>query len=182
MQRISIVGNSGSGKTTLGRRLANQIGAPFVELDSLYHQPGWEPLATEEFQSQVAEIADKDRWVVDGNYSAAREIVWNRADTVIWFDLPRRVVMAQVVRRTLRRTITREELWNGNREPFDNLWRLDPKRNIIRWAWTNHAKYKERYGSLARDERYDGVRFLRVGSRADAEALVAGAPADTTPS
>jgi adenylate kinase family enzyme len=182
VQRISIVGNSGSGKTTLGRRLADQLGAPFVELDSLYHQPGWEPLPTEEFQSRVAAVAAEDRWVVDGNYSAVREILWQRADTVIWFDLPRGVVMARVVRRTLRRTLTREELWNGNREPFDNLWRLDPKRNIIRWAWTNHGKYRARYEALAGDERYGGVRFLRVTSREDADALVAAAATETTAS
>ncbi len=108
VKRVSIVGNSGSGKTTLGRRIAEQIGAPFVELDAIVHQPGWEPLPTEEFRAKVAEIAAQDLWVVDGNYSVARDILWDRADSVVWFDLPRRLVMVQVVRRTLRRTITRE--------------------------------------------------------------------------
>jgi len=48
-----------------------------------------------------------------------RDVVWTRADIVVWFDLPRRTVMRQVVTRTLRRAITRAELWNGNREPVD---------------------------------------------------------------
>ncbi|MGO9197958.1 MAG: shikimate kinase [Acidimicrobiales bacterium] len=177
MKRVSIVGNSGSGKTTLGRRIAEQIGAPFVELDAIVHQPGWEPLPTEEFRAKVAEIAAQDLWVVDGNYSVARDILWDRADSVVWFDLPRRLVMVQVVRRTLRRTITREELWNGNREPLDNLWRLDPKRNIIRWAWTNHAKYRARYASAAADGRWAGVSFYRVGTRKDAEELLSSVAA-----
>ena len=40
MQRVSIVGTSGSGKSTLGRDLAGALNVPFVELDSVFHQPG----------------------------------------------------------------------------------------------------------------------------------------------
>jgi hypothetical protein len=69
--------------------------------------------------------------VIDGNYSAARNLVWMRADTVIWFDLPRRTVIRQIVLRTMRRTVTRATLWNGNREPITGLFRLDPDKSII---------------------------------------------------
>ena len=48
--------------------------------------------------------------------------MWPRADTVVWLDLPRSQVMRQIVSRTFRRVLTREELWNGNREPVENLW------------------------------------------------------------
>ncbi len=73
-------------------------------------------------------------WVVDGNYSVVRDVVWAKADAVVWFDLPYVTVLARVVRRTVRRSLTREELWNGNREPFSNLWSLDPKKSIIAWT------------------------------------------------
>jgi hypothetical protein len=74
-------------------------------------------------------------WVVDGNYSVVRDLVWDRADAVVWLDLPRRLVMRRVILRTLRRAVTREALWNGNREPMTNFSRLDPKVDIIRWTW-----------------------------------------------
>jgi adenylate kinase family enzyme len=45
MQRVSVVGSSGSGKTTLAAQIARCLGAPHLELDSVFHQPGWEPLA-----------------------------------------------------------------------------------------------------------------------------------------
>jgi adenylate kinase family enzyme len=131
VRRIAVVGTSGSGKTWLGRGIARRLAVPFVELDSIYHQPGWQPLPAEEFRSRVADIVAGAGWVIDGNYSAVRDVVWTRADTVIWFDLPRRTVMRQVVTRTLRRAITRAELWNGNREPLTGLFRLDPERSII---------------------------------------------------
>ncbi len=118
MRRVSVVGNSGSGKSTLARELALVLGVPYVELDSLFHQPGWVPLAEDEFRRVVGAAAAVDGWVMDGNYSAVRPIVWTRADTVVWLDLPRRTVMRQVVWRTVRRAVTRQELWNGNREPL----------------------------------------------------------------
>ena len=67
VRRVSVVGNSGSGKSTLARELASGLGVPHVELDSIFHQPGWEPLAEDEFRRLVTERADGDVWVIDGN-------------------------------------------------------------------------------------------------------------------
>ena len=103
-----MVGNSGSGKTTLAAAVADALGVPHLELDSVFHQPGWEPLDKDVFRARVAEFAAADGWVIDGNYSSAQELVWQRADTVLWIDLPRRTVMRQLVGRTLRRMWTRE--------------------------------------------------------------------------
>jgi adenylate kinase family enzyme len=171
--RVSVVGNSGAGKTTIGRQLAAALGVPFLELDSIFHLPGWQELPAEEFRAAVAERVAGEAWVVDGNYTTVREIVWERADTVLWLDLPRSAIMRQVVLRTLRRTLTREELWNGNREPLDNLWRLDPTKSIVRWAWTQHRKYHDRFGAAMVDPAWSHLRFVWVRSRRDADALLA---------
>ena len=143
VRRVSVVGNSGSGKSTLARELAAALAVPFLELDSIYHQPGWEPLPADEFSRVVTERTAADGWVIDGNYSAVRPAVWGRADTVVWLDPPRRTVMRQVIWRTLRRAVTRQELWNGNREPVRNFFRLDPEESVISWAWHSHAKYRD---------------------------------------
>jgi adenylate kinase family enzyme len=172
-----VVGNSGSGKTTLAGSLAAALGAPHVELDSIYHQPGWTPLPDEEFRRRVAAVVEGKRWVVDGGYSVVREIVWRRADTVVWFDLPYATVMARTIRRTVRRTITREELWNGNREPLSNLWSLKPEKSIIAWAATRHKVYRRRYSEAERDPRWASLRFVRLRSQREADAFVAGVAA-----
>jgi adenylate kinase family enzyme len=166
---VSVVGNSGSGKTTLGRALAARLGVPFVELDAIHHLPGWEPIEVTEFRKTVGEIADGDGWVIDGNYSAVRDLVWARADTVVWFDLPRHTVIRQVLWRTIRRGVTREELWNGNREQLSSLLRLDPEKSLLRWSWTRHSVYRERYTKAAA-EHLD-LRFIRIGSHKDADRL-----------
>jgi adenylate kinase family enzyme len=168
-----VVGNSGSGKSTLARGLAARLGVPFLELDSLYHQPGWEPLAEDEFQRLVTERVSADGWVVDGNYSAVRAIVWARADTVVWLDPPRRTVMRQVTWRTVSRAVTRRELWNGNREPLSNFLSWAPERSVISWAWHSHGKYRDRYRAAAADPANAHLTFIRLASHKDMTRFLA---------
>ncbi|HEU4421305.1 MAG TPA: shikimate kinase [Pilimelia sp.] len=178
MRRVSVVGNAGSGKTTLGRALARDLGVPFIELDAVFHQPGWQPLHREEFRRRVEALAAGEAWVIDGNYSAVRDLVWARADTVIWFDLPRRTVMRRILVRTVSRAVTRAELWNGNREPIAGLFRLDPEKSIIRWSWTQHAKYRGRFTQASGDPAYAHLSFIRIGSSVDAHHLLARPASD----
>jgi adenylate kinase family enzyme len=174
VRRISVVGTSGTGKSTVARQLAGNLGVPFVELDGIFHQPGWAALPAEEFRRRVAEVTARDAWVIDGNYSAVRPLVWARADTVIWIDLPRPVVMRQIIWRTLRRAVFRVELWNGNRERWANLFTWDPEQSVISWAWHRHAVYRQRYGAATQDPAYARLRFVRLRSRAAVRRFLAG--------
>jgi adenylate kinase family enzyme len=174
VRRISVVGNSGSGKSTLARRAAAALGVEHIELDALFHQPGWTSLPVEEFRAVVAARIAADGWVACGNYSAVQDLVWSRADTVVWLDLPRRLVMRRITTRTVARGLTRRRLWNGNREQISNVFRRDPERNIIRWSWTNHAKYQARYAAATTDPRWSGVRFVRLRSPSEVDAWVRG--------
>ena len=173
MHRVSVVGVPGSGKTTVGRQLAASFGVPFVELDSIFHQPGWVELPVDDFRKRVTEALTAPAWVVDGNYSAVRDLVWQRADTVVWLDLPRRRVMYRIILRTVRRALTRERLWNGNREPLSNFYRLDPAKNIIRWTWVKYADYIERYGTAMQDPAYSHLTFVRLRSQHEVDAFLA---------
>jgi len=173
MRRVSLVGVSGGGKTTVGRKLAASLDVPFVELDSIFHQPGWVELPRDDFRERVSEVLTAPGWVVDGNYSAVRDLVWDRADTVVWLDLPRWLVTRRVILRTVRRAVTRERLWNGNREPLTNFYRLDPEKSIIRWAWVKHAGYVERYGAAMHDSAYAHLRFVRLRTTQEVDAFLA---------
>jgi adenylate kinase family enzyme len=175
MQRISVVGNSGSGKTTVARRLAAAIGVPHLELDSVFHQPGWQPLETAEFRRVVAEFTAGPAWVVDGNYSSVQDIIWDLADTVVWVDPPRHTVMRRLAARTFRRMVTGAELWNGNRERFRYLFNRE--ESILIWAWTSHHKYRARYLAAQADSRNAHLEFIRVSTPDEAGALVRRAAA-----
>ena len=172
MRRVSVVGVSGSGKSTLGRELARRLAVPYVELDAIFHQPGWTPLPEDEFRRRVSAIAAGDGWVIDGNYSAVQPLVWERADTVVWLDPPRRTVMRRIIWRSVRRAAGRVELWNGNRERWRNLLTWDEEESVISWAWHHYPVYQSRYATAARDPGYAHLAFHRVTRRTDAEQLL----------
>jgi adenylate kinase family enzyme len=167
VRRVSVVGTSGSGKSTLARELAETLGVPHLELDAVHHQPGWAPLPTDEFRRIVAARAAAGGWVIDGNYGRVRDLVWARADTVVWLDLPKRTVMRQVVWRTLRRVALRRELWNGNRERWRNFLTWNPEQSVISWAWHKHAPDRAKYAAAAADPASAHLRFIRLASRRD---------------
>ncbi|MGE5286656.1 MAG: adenylate kinase, partial [Micromonosporaceae bacterium] len=143
-----------------------------MELDAIFHQPGWTPLPADEFADRVAAVVGGDGWVIDGNYSVVRPLVWARADTVVWLDFPRRTVMRRVVWRTLRRAVTRAELWNGNRERWRNLFTWDPDESVIAWSWKKFGTYRHRYASAAHDPANAHLSFIRIATRADAQRLL----------
>ena len=162
VRRVSVVGTSGSGKSTLGAALAARLGVDFLELDSVFHQPGWVPLPREEFRERVAVAVAGERWVIDGNYSMVRDLVWARADTVVWLDLPKRTVMRQVIWRSFRRAAARVELWNGNRERWRNFFALDKEESIISWTWQTHATTRAKFEAAMGDPGNSHLEFVRL--------------------
>ncbi len=171
MQRVSVVGNSGSGKSTTSKSLAHILHVPHIELDALHHLKQWEPIAPERFHSLLEDVTSGERWVIDGNYRLVVQFgpVWERADTVVWLDFPRSVVMRQIIIRSVRRVLLRQELWNGNREHFRNLVSWDPEESVIRWAWTHHKDYKVRYTNAMNSQDFSHIRFVRLQNRRQVE-------------
>jgi adenylate kinase family enzyme len=172
-RRISIVGTSGSGKSSLARRISAKLGIEHIELDAIHHQADWTPMPEREFRAAVAERIALNAWVADGNYHGKLgDLVWGRADAVIWFDLPRPRVMAQLVGRTVGRALNKRELWNGNREDWRNMFSRNPERSVIMWAWHTHAAKRARYLAAQDDPAYRAIEFVRIRSHREADALV----------
>jgi adenylate kinase family enzyme len=164
-RRILIAGCSGAGKTTLATALAAELGLPYRELDGLYHGPGWVPRP--EFATDVAAFAAQDAWICEWQYRAVRDLLLRRAQLLIWLDLPRWLVFAQLVPRTLRRRWCRVELWNGNREP--PLWTIfSDQEHILRWAWSTYPRTAERVAAVLDDP--DGPIVVRLRDRREVRA------------
>lgn len=169
MRRLLVVGASGVGKSTTARAAAAKLGLPYIELDALFHGPGWTRRPT--FVDDVAAIAATQAWVIDGNYSAVRELLWAAADTVVWLDLPRLVTEWQVVSRTARRLLSRTPLWHDNRERWRDLGRAS---HPIRWSWGKHAQYRIHYAARFADPAFGDTLLVRLGSRREVRAWMDG--------
>jgi adenylate kinase family enzyme len=175
VRRVSVVGNSGAGKSTLARALAGALDAEFRELDSVFHQAGWVPLPREEFRRRVAAVVAGERWVIDGNYtSQVKDLVWARADTVVWLDLPRRTVMRRIIWRSFRRAAARTELWNGNRERWRNFFSMDKAESVIAWAWQTHAATRAKLEAAMADPENSNLRFVRLRSPGAVRRFLSG--------
>lgn len=159
-RRIAVIGTSGSGKTTLAHRVAQRLGIVHVELDSLYWGPDWTPTPREAFRERVAQALSGRSWTTDGNYSSARDIIWMRADTVVWLDYSLPLVMRRVTWRTIRRSVLREELWSGNREGLRTA--LLSRDSIIWWAFSTYRRRKREYPLLLSQPRYAHLRVVRL--------------------
>lgn len=169
-RRVLVAGVTGVGKSTLCRRLAGVLGLPYVELDSLYHGPNWVPLAG--FEDSVDELIGAPSWVSEWQYSAVRERMLERADTLLWLDYPRSVALGRLIKRTIARRIRREVLWNGNVEPPLRTFFTDPDANIIRWEMKTHAALRGVVPALL--ARAPQLQIVRFGSQRELEAWLAG--------
>lgn len=167
--RVIVAGTSGSGKTTFAARIAQALAVPFVEIDALWHGPDW--TVRPSFLEDVRRYSAGPAWVTEWQYRSARPHLAQRADLLVWLDLPRAVVMCQVIRRTLGRRLRRQRLWNGNVEPPLRSFFTDPE-HIVRWAWTTHHKSETRVRALL-NERPD-LSVVRLRSHREAQLWLHG--------
>lgn len=181
MNRVVVIGSSSSGKTTVSRELSARLDVPLLELDGVFHQPDWTELPDDQFRSRVAEFTDNDRWVVDGNYTShgMRDVLWPKADSIVWLDMPKSVVMRRVVVRTIRRAASREELWNGNREPWTNLYSRDSEKNIVVWAWTRFDHVRNKYEQCMTDGTWAHAGINRLRTPGEVKRFLAPIEAGT---
>jgi adenylate kinase family enzyme len=168
MNRVIVVGTTGSGKTTLAQHLGERMGCPFIELDALFWNPGWVQTPRDEFRQRVAEAISPERWAAGGNYGSARDLIWRRADTLVWLDYPLPLVMWRLFRRTTRRVMTQEELWNGNHESFRNSFLS--RDSLFLWALKSHPNQRRTYPAELRKPEYTHLHVFRFHSPGETEA------------
>ncbi|HEX6079435.1 MAG TPA: adenylate kinase [Methylomirabilota bacterium] len=164
LRRVVVVGATGAGKSVLAERLARSLGLPFVELDALFWGPEWTAAEPAAFRARVAAATAGPAWVVAGNYGAVRDLLWPRADTIVWLDYSFPVVLARLTARTVYRGITRERLWNGNRE---NLWEhamVWSEHSLFNWLFRTFWRYRREFPALFRAPAHAHARVVHLRS------------------
>lgn len=173
-RRVAVIASaSGNGKTTLARELARLLNVPFVELDSLVHGPGWVEISDVDLLEAIEPIVTSDGWVIDGAYQhKLGDLVLDAADLVIWLDLPIRIWLPRLLRRTARRVGGRETLWNGDRETLASaLW---GRESLLVWAVRSHFRRRREWPRALANRP-----VARLRSPSDVERLLREASSST---
>jgi adenylate kinase family enzyme len=142
MQRIVIIGSTGSGKSTLARAISEKLGIRQVELDDLHWAPGWVEIPDAQFRKLADAATAGEKWVVSGNYSPVRDIVWGRATTIVWLNYAFLPTAYRLIGRTIRRSSTGEPCCNGNRETWARQFGRD---SILLWLVKSWAKNRRSF-------------------------------------
>ena len=172
ISRVVVIGTSCAGKTTFARSLADALSCPHVELDVLHWQPNWVPRAAAEFRALTAQALSQDCWVTDGNYGVVRDLVWSRATTVIWLNYAFRLVLWRALARTVRRVLTREELFSGNRESLRMAF--FSRESILWWVVTTFNRSRKQYRELFDKKIFPQRSYIEFQKPSKAESFLEG--------
>lgn len=172
MAKIIIIGCSGSGKTTLAYKLGSKYNIRPIDLDNLYFEDGFtsEKRPLEDFMKDVTTIAEQDNWIAEGMFYKhdIEEVLWRRADTVIWLNLPLWQTRARAWKRSLSRLIKRPRTPSG--KPISRKHDFG-KYGVLRALKYIHAATRKNYPSLLEKIEND-TQVIIIKNNADYKKLL----------
>jgi len=164
MQRVLVIGSGGSGKSTVAAKLGELLNLEVNHLDKYFWSPGWVEPPRDEWIKTVTELTDRDSWIMDGNYSGTLELRLQKADTIVFLDLPRVLCMWRIVKRFfVYRRGTRPDMAEGCRENL-NL-------EFVEWVWNYPRRSRPKVVRLLQANA-DGKQIFWLRSRSDVKKFL----------
>ncbi|MFH2102558.1 MAG: adenylate kinase [Chloroflexota bacterium] len=172
IRRYAVVGTTGSGKSTLARAIGAALHIPCIELDALHWEPGWKETPSEILRQRVDAATRGPAWVTDGNYGMVREIIWTRAQAIVWLDYPLALILWRLWGRTWKRTLTREHLWGTN---YERLWpQFFSRDSLFLWALQTYQRRKREYTALTSGSTYPHLKVFHFTSPKETKRWLSG--------
>jgi adenylate kinase family enzyme len=163
-KRLVVVGVTSAGKSTLAEKLAKRFHLCYIELDALYWEPNWQSAPLEVFRARVEKATQAEKWIVAGNYHIVRNLVWPKAEAIIWLDYPFLTVLWQLTRRSFKRWWTQELLWGANREPLWTHFKFWSKESLYNWLFQSYWRRKREYPRLLSKPEHQHLKLIRFRS------------------
>jgi adenylate kinase family enzyme len=170
IKRIAIIGNAGSGKSTLAWRLHTIFKLPVYHLDQYFWKPGWIFPNLDDYQVIHDELCDRDAWILDGMNLRLLQYRIERADIVIFLDIPRYKCFWRIFKRTLK--------YYGKETPSSAPGCCERFNGefirFLKWVWHFKSRYPERIREIVGDVMYEQSekQFIVVRSQKEVDELV----------
>lgn len=169
MRKILVTGSTGAGKTRLARTIADRLAIPYHEMDALaFAGPGWQE--NEHLTEDVSRISSGPCWVFDSfGYPQVRDLLWTRADTIVWLDYPRPLIMRRVLRRSAARTLFRRRIFGGNVETLRAWFTAD---HPAWWAWRQYGARRAEIAARCAIPQFAPLDVIRLTTPRETTAWV----------
>jgi adenylate kinase family enzyme len=167
-KKIAVIGTCGAGKSVFAKALANILDCSHIELDALYWSPGWQKVPDDMFRNRVLHEVSADSWILDGNYGLVRNLIWSRAELIIWLDYSFGLIMRRLLMRTLIGIFRQTVRCNGNRENWQK--QFFQKDSILWWMISTYARRRREYQALWMSKEFSHAKFIRFSQPREAES------------
>jgi adenylate kinase family enzyme len=168
-KRIIVIGSSCAGKTTFCTKVAKELDLKHIELDALYWLENWQGRDKQEFREIVGKEITAGKWIIDGNYHTVRDLVWPEAELVIWLNYDFPFVFKRALYRTLKRIITREEIYSGNRETFRKAF--FHRDSLLWWIITTFNRRRREFPLLIKLPEHSHLKVIEFRKAGEADKL-----------
>lgn len=153
-KRIVVIGTTASGKSTLAKEISQKLSLDLIELDALHWEANWKEVDDVVFRERVQKAIRTKSWVSAGNYTVVGDLLWGQAEVIVWLDYPFHIIFWRLLTRTIRRIITQEELWNGNRERLSTQLKIWSEESIIHWFFKTYWHRKRQTPILVSEHKH----------------------------
>lgn len=171
-KRIVVIGTTSSGKSTLANSLAKKIGADCIDLDYLHWEPNWTEAPDEVFRERVEKAVSVESWVVAGNYHVVRDLIWPKAQVIIWLDYPFQVVFWRLLKRTTKRVLFKEKLFSDNVENFWTQIQFWSQDSLFNWLFKTYWRRKRETPLLLSQPENGHLKLIHLKTPKEADEFL----------
>lgn len=168
MRWVAVIGNSGGGKSLLARRLAPRLGVPYVDLDAILWQPGWQLTPIPAYQAEHARLIAQEQWLLDGlGLPESIPSRLERATDIVLIDMPLWMHFWLAAERQVQWATGRLE------HPPGGFFEAPPLHGLFKTIWENDRDLMPEIRSLVSVEEQRGKRVSRLAAPEELDAFLA---------
>ena len=164
---VSLIGSSGSGKSTLGLKLHKKLGLPLYHLDQYFWKPGWVEPDRAEWEVKHNILCDTSGdWIIEGISSTFFSYRAQKADILIFIDMPTYKCLYRVFKRALK---------NWGREYFASAKgcpERGPSWKFLKWVWNFNMIQKQRIEVALDSAKTEGKKVFIINNKQDWQKVI----------